>query len=339
MNHKEETKYIGSTRFFIHLLGICSIILLLIIWSIGWLFKIYEVEQELYETEHKLESLTVEYEKTLDYYVDETYKADIENYLQEQDELILSEQVEEDIVKEPEFDTQLDVPYYQNLYPDLFVDEKISFVDKEEKYAYLTFDDGPSATTDSVLAILEEYDVPATFFIMGINLESEQNIERLKAIVDAGHTIAVHTYTHNYSEIYKSVETYLDDFYLVWSKIYEITGVKCDIFRFPGGSINSYNAAVYQEIISELTRRGFVYYDWNVSSEDSVASNVPVSMILENSSKIGNLSKIILLMHDSAYKNSTVSALPQIIELYQKSGYTLDVLDRSVRPTVFAYSR
>lgn len=127
---------------------------------------------------------------------------------------------------------------------------------------YLTFDDGPSARTDEILEILDKYGVKATFFVVGANEEGD--LERMQKIVAAGHTLAIHSYSHDYKKIYASVEAYLEDFNQMFCQIYEATGVKPQIFRFPGGSVNSYNVGIHQQLIAEMTRRGFVYFDWNV---------------------------------------------------------------------------
>ena len=135
---------------------------------------------------------------------------------------------------------------------------------------YLTFDDGPSARTDEILEILDKYGVKATFFVVGANEEGD--LERMQKIVAAGHTLAIHSYSHDYKKIYASVEAYLEDFNQMFCQIYEATGVKPQIFRFPGGSVNSYNVGIHQQLIAEMTRRGFVYFDWNVANGDAVFS-------------------------------------------------------------------
>ena len=114
--------------------------------------------------------------------------------------------------------------------------------------------------------------------MVGSNLKSERGQEILRRIAEEGHTIGIHTDSHQYRSIYASVEAYLEDFEKVFRKVYEITGVKPEIFRFPGGSVNGYNGAIYQELIAEMMRRGFSYYDWNVSSADATG-NIAASTI------------------------------------------------------------
>ena len=106
----------------------------------------------------------------------------------------------------------------------------------------MTFDDGPSTRTDEVLAVLARENIKATFFVVGQT--SETNLQRIRDIVNQGHTIAMHSYSHDYTKIYASVEAFLDDMYRVFSQIRDATGVAPTFFRFPGRSVNSYNYGI-----------------------------------------------------------------------------------------------
>lgn len=235
-------------------------------------------------------------------------------------------------------ETGPEVPAYQELYPELYAREHgWNTVDKK-KVCYLTFDDGPSARTPEVLRILERYGVKATFFVVG--KDTEQSKQWMRDIVAAGHTIGVHSATHDYRSIYDSVEAWLDDFAQEYRIIEEATGVAPQIFRFPGGSINAYNGHIYQEIVAEMTRRGFVYFDWNRSIGDAVRTSPSAAVLAQNAlDKLGASSRVILLMHDSRGHANTVAALPAIIEGYQNAGYTLEALTPEVRPIVYAYPK
>ena len=127
-------------------------------------------------------------------------------------------------------------------------------------------------------------------------------------------------------------------FYKTFDQIYTITDIKRRYYVFPGGSINGYNNTLYKELIEEMTRRGFVYYDWNVSSQDA-AGTITKQQIYENvvfASKKNT--RNIVLMHDSVEKVSTLKALPDIIDELSDRGYQFDVLTRNVAPIIFGYS-
>lgn len=227
-------------------------------------------------------------------------------------------------------------PAYQELYPDLYAQPaRLNSID-EEKTVYLTFDDGPSARTPELLAILAEYDIKATFFVVG--KESEEAKQWMRDIVAAGHTLGIHTYSHDYNKIYQSVEAYLEDFNAMYTAILEATGTAPQVFRFPGGSVNAYNGATYRDIISEMVRRGFVYFDWNRMSGDAVRGNVPAETLVENAlDRADSMRRVILLMHDSARFTNVVEALPQIIEGYQEAGFRFAALTPEVKPVIYSY--
>lgn len=223
---------------------------------------------------------------------------------------------------------------YQALYPDMYCEvpggQKIS-----ENTVYLTFDDGPSENTTKILAILKKYNIKATFFVTGKSDKKSQAI--MKQIVDEGHTIGVHTYSHKYKAVYTSVESYLDDFYKIYTLIYEATRAYPEIFRFPGGSINAYNTHCYQQIIAEMLRRGFTFYDWNVSADDAIPKATVYSIIKKATSGIGKSDRLIILMHDGDKMTKTVQSLPQIIDKHQAAGYEFSRLTNNDLSMSFTY--
>jgi peptidoglycan/xylan/chitin deacetylase (PgdA/CDA1 family) len=223
---------------------------------------------------------------------------------------------------------------YTKLYPDLYVDPPTSFI-KSPNTAFLTFDDGPSENTDNLLNILKDYDVKATFFLNSGTSESDK--ATMKRIADEGHTIGVHSVSHNYTEIYASVESYLADFYQTYQNIYEATGVRPTVFRFPGGSINNYNRLVYQQIIAEMTRRGFVYYDWNVAGDDT--SNTATWTSIYNNITVASKnylgSQIIILLHDT--KSKTITVVEDVIVALRDMGYTFSEIKPDTMPSTFSY--
>lgn len=134
------------------------------------------------------------------------------------------------------------------------------------------------------------------------------------------------------------MDTYLADFEKLWTELYEEFSYRAEIFRFPGGSVNTYNYTLCQQIIAEMYRRGFVYFDWNASAEDAASGNPSSDVIAERIlNGVHNADRSIVLMHDSASMGSTVEALPEIIEQLQDEGYAFDKLDRSVKPITFSY--
>jgi peptidoglycan/xylan/chitin deacetylase (PgdA/CDA1 family) len=225
---------------------------------------------------------------------------------------------------------------YQLLYPDMFFDGPWPATNVVPQTAYLTFDDGPSDRTAEILDILNRMDIKASFFVVGQT--NERATELMQRIVLEGHTIGAHTYSHNYAKIYSSVESYLDDFYQIFSLIRENTGVSPRLFRFPGGSINAYNARLYREIIAEMLRRGFIFYDWNVSSEDASSAGIGKEQIRHNvlADSEGKIRSFVLL-HDSSRHINTVNALEDIISDLQSKGFRIDRLTEDVKPIAFAY--
>ena len=223
---------------------------------------------------------------------------------------------------------------YQALYPDFYAPQTYSATSSPDNTAYLTFDDGPSGNTDIILQTLQEENVKATFFVVGT--DNADNLARMRRIVQEGHTIGMHSYSHSYKKIYASVEAFLKDMYQVFNLIKDTTGVTPTCFRFPGGSINSYNKAVYKDIKAEMIRRGFVPYDWNVSSGDaSTTKYTPEQLTGYVLNGIGSKSRIIVLMHYSSSKENTAQAVRQIIIGIREKGFIFAPLDYQTKPILF----
>lgn len=178
---------------------------------------------------------------------------------------------------------------------------------------YLTFDDGPSKYTGDILDILDAYNVKATFFVLG--KENEYSIGMLQEIARRGHTIGMHSYSHKYVDIYRSVEDFSEDFYKIYSYILDNTGIQSVYYRFPGGSSNTISDIDMQMFADFLAEREVEYYDWNVSSGDAGSVLLDVDALVRNSTEnITRNRTSIILMHDAASRPTTVEALPQIIE-------------------------
>lgn len=201
-----------------------------------------------------------------------------------------------------------------------------SAVPSGQKVCYLTFDDGPSANTLKILDILNKYGVKATFFVI-----NSADIGYVKNIYEAGHTVGLHTATHNYSQIYASTDAYFNDLQQISDKVESIIGIKPTVMRFPGGSSNKVSAkycgGIMTRLVSLVQERGYSYFDWNVASGDA-DSNTPSYTYIRNNvlNSAKNKNSACVLMHDSSVKTTTVQALPEIIEGLTAMGYRFEAL-------------
>ena len=192
-----------------------------------------------------------------------------------------------------------------------------------EKTIYLTFDDGPSYLTDTILDILKKENVPATFFVIGTQIDKYANT--IKRMQKENHTIALHSNTHNYSYIYANEENYYNDLNQIRNKVFQIVGIKPRIIRFPGGSSNTvskkYNQGIISRITNNLTENSFYYFDWNIDSTDA-SGNISQDVIYQNTVNKIHSGTNIILMHDAATKKTTALALENIIKYAKENGYT-----------------
>ena len=191
----------------------------------------------------------------------------------------------------------------------------------DQKIVYLTFDDGPSENTGEILDILKKYNAKATFFVTGNNQEHDDMMKRAH---DEGHSIGLHTYSHDYAEVYASEEAYFKDLQKISDLVEKVTGEKSHIIRFPGGSSNTVSADYTKGLMTVLTKKvqekGYQYFDWNCDSTDASGNNVPVQQLVQNATSCTS-QHINILMHDTDAKDTTVEALPKIIEHYRAEGY------------------
>lgn len=230
-----------------------------------------------------------------------------------------------------------DPPSYQSLYPDFYAPQPYNATVREENMIYLTFDDGPSDRTDEILKVLAEKNVKATFFVTGKS--DEKDFERMRRILEEGHTLGMHSYSHDYTKVYASVEGFLEEFHNNFLQIYDATGVAPTVFRCPGGSINGYDGGFYQEIISEMIRRGFVPFDWNISSEDAVTTHIQPANVLTNNVVRGAKGKVrgFVLFHDSEMKTSTPLALGPTIDRLREMGFEFSAITPDTMPVLYNY--
>ena len=189
-----------------------------------------------------------------------------------------------------------------------------------DKVIYLTFDDGPSCYTQQLLDVLEKYNVKATFFTTHAFPEYEDLIGKE---YEAGHSVAIHSYTHDYDKIYASTDAYWEDLQAQQDVIVAQTGQETKLVRFPGGSSNTvsdFTPGIMTALAQQLHDKGYEYFDWNVSSGDA-GETTSTDQVVENViSGIQNCSVSVVLQHDS--KDYSVAAVERIIQWGQENGYT-----------------
>lgn len=191
---------------------------------------------------------------------------------------------------------------------------------------YLTFDDGPSSNTAEILDTLAEYNVKATFFVVG--KEDDESKELYKRIVAEGHTLGMHSYSHKYSEVYQSLDSFESDFSKIQNLLYDVTGEECSYYRFPGGSSNQVSNVDMKEFISYLNSQGITYFDWNVSSGDATSQAYTSEELVDNVMEdVVKYKTSVVLLHDSDVKKATVEALGPMIEALQGLGAEILPID------------
>ena len=197
-----------------------------------------------------------------------------------------------------------------------------------EKWVCLTFDDGPSKTTPDVLAALKDAGVHATFFVVATGY-NEKYLPLLTEASAAGHQIALHSASHEYSDIYRSSEAYWADIGLLKERIAPYVDTESIRYlRFPGGSTNTVSRryggkSLMKQLKSEVEQKGWQWVDWNVCAEDAVGGHPSADTIYRNVVReTGEQTHCIVLMHDSATTRTTAEALPDIIRWYADNGYT-----------------
>jgi len=190
--------------------------------------------------------------------------------------------------------------------------------------AYLTFDDGPSRTiTPDVLDILAEEGIKATFFI----LPREDVDDIFKRIIDEGHEIGNHTYSHDYTALFKgSAGVFKEDVIKAGKFMSDRFGYTTSSFRFPGGSM-TWTRDIRNPRITILKDLGYTYYDWDIDSGDALQTDAEADVITANVLDNTNGKKhVIILMHDYFSRTATLDALPMIIKGLREQGYDFDII-------------
>jgi peptidoglycan/xylan/chitin deacetylase (PgdA/CDA1 family) len=203
------------------------------------------------------------------------------------------------------------------------------------KTVYLTFDDGPSTLTVPLLDVLDRYHVKATFFVVGVNDKNETH--DLKEIVRRGHAVGVHSWSHNYRQIYASPEAFFSDYDRMHHMILETTGVDTKICRLPGGSVNAYNAKTREAIFRGLKQRGFVYYDWNAAGGDAEGKMTSGAILHSALNGVHAHGTSVVLFHNTTAKKATLRQMPEFLETLKREGYTFATLDPSVNNAPYIF--
>lgn len=299
-------------------------------------FKLEEDNAKLIEDNSKLD--TELSDSTAQLEEKERYAAGQEEYISELSEQIDSlsndtddnSRTDDDTDDSSQTDDDTDDNSSAEDYPNLYAE---GCAPKDaKKVVHLTFDDGPSNLTPKVLDLLDQYNAKATFFVVCKN--NEEYAEYLSEIVARGHTLALHSYSHNYNTIYASKDAFLDDYEKVFDWVVEHTGYTPSLFRFPGGSSNG-SSYVMNDIIDEMHQRGFEYFDWNVSSGDGSNLTTTENIIDNICNNVGNAENPVVLMHDGAGKHATLAALPTVLQYLSDNGYEFCPLDKSVEPVQY----
>lgn len=188
--------------------------------------------------------------------------------------------------------------------------------DRPQKCIYLTFDDGPSdRVTPVILDILKDEGVKATFFIVGERAETRKYL--VKRQFDEGHTVAVHSYSHVYGDIYRSKKALIDDIIKCNRLIYEVTGTFSSVYRFPGGSVMA-----GESLKKAVTENGFYCVDWNASFRDAeFIDPAPEQLFAAAKETAAGHDRVVMLAHDTTDKSATAAALRDVIEYFKKNGY------------------
>lgn len=200
--------------------------------------------------------------------------------------------------------------------------EDIRTYDKS-KVAFLTFDDGPSNVTPEILQVLDNYNLKATFFVLGNMCEKNSSI--LNDINNNGHAIGIHSYSHNFNKLYNDEDSFINEVKLTENILKQILGndFSTRLFRFPGGSFENYK----NQYMNSLNELGYVSVDWNAVTGDTEFINPTHDKLLERlKATIIDKNNVVVLMHDSDTKQATVDTLPDVIEHLKSEGYEFAIL-------------
>ncbi|EJT6663146.1 polysaccharide deacetylase [Clostridium perfringens] len=206
----------------------------------------------------------------------------------------------------------------------------------EGKYVFLTFDDGPSNSTEKILNILKDKDVHGTFFVLGSSIEKySKRQEYLKEELKSGNAIANHSYSHDFKKLYPGnklkIDSFMDEFNKTNDIMQSILGGEfdCKVLRMPGGygTRKYYKDPSLKEFDDTLQENGIINVDWNALDGDAEGKPYSTEEMLNYVKKTSKgKNHVVILMHDAAGKEKTVEILPQIIDYYKNEGYEFKVI-------------
>ena len=214
--------------------------------------------------------------------------------------------------KDTEFDTKKFINEIDNIYNG-----------EEGKRVFLTFDDGPSGeVTPHILDILKEYNIKATFFVLGNRVNANPDI--VKRAYREGHYIANHGYSHKYSNIYKNVDSIIEEYNKTEDAIRKALNnpsYSSHLFRFPGGSHGGPYESIKKEARKKLKEDGIAYIDWSALTYDAIGVNNTEEILKNLKETLNGWNNVVLLMHDAADKKITYESLDEVIEYLKEQRY------------------
>ena len=199
------------------------------------------------------------------------------------------------------------------------------------KKVYLTFDDGPSKETEKILDILKKRQVKATFFSIG--RDDAFSKKMYQRIVKEGHTLGMHSYSHQYKEIYQSMDAFQADYERISNCLTAATGIKPLYYRFPGGSTEVTEKLQMTDLDAYFNAQGASYFDWNVIAANNTTDDVSVNKMVDSvMNGVALYDTSIVLMYDSVDRKMTAKSLDSILDYLLKNGYEILPIDENTIP-------
>ena len=230
------------------------------------------------------------------------------------------------IPSEDESETTTEEDPYANIITGIDTPENMA-ADGDTHYVYLTFNSVPGDNTEDILDVLAQYQVKATFFVVGSEDDNDNAI--YQRIVNEGHTIGMHSYSNQYSLIYSSTEAFKQDYTKISEFLFELTGMRSKFYRFPGGSGNQISNVNMAEFADILNQEQITYFDWNVSAGDTTSSYTKEDVLKNVLEGVSKYKTSVVLLHDGDNKSTTVEALGSLIEQLKQQGAQILPIDEN----------